>query len=126
MKKAKEEGKIAFFRHTKLIIKERLGQEQSSMGLVAGSPVRGQDMGTSAVLRTRSSRAALGHRDHDVGIRSDEGDRAGILALAAELRASPAPAVQTDSVSQGEIDGGPKGASGTQPSVRSSRQRKNK
>ncbi|KAK4324876.1 hypothetical protein Pmani_004526 [Petrolisthes manimaculis] len=126
MKKAKEEGKIAFFRHTKLIIKERLGQEESSMGLVAGSPVRGQDMGTSAVLRTRSSRAALGHRDHDAGIRSDEGDRAGVLALAAELRASPAPAAQTDSVSQGEIDGGPNGASGTQSSVRSSRQMKNK
>lgn len=32
MKKAREEGKIAFFRHTKLIIKERTGQYSSSTG----------------------------------------------------------------------------------------------
>ena len=30
MKKAREEGKIAFFRHTRLVIKERTGQRSSS------------------------------------------------------------------------------------------------
>lgn len=78
MKKANEEGKIAFLPHTELIIKDTSGTEQSSMAPMASKPGRGQGTGSHAMLRTRSSRAASGHRDNDAGVRSDEGTSLGL------------------------------------------------
>ncbi|KAK3887035.1 hypothetical protein Pcinc_008800 [Petrolisthes cinctipes] len=60
LKQAREDGKIAFFKHTKLIIKDRSNnyeRQLSSVAVVGGGAARAGDVPVVAARFTRSSRA---------------------------------------------------------------------
>ncbi|KAK4326288.1 hypothetical protein Pmani_003154 [Petrolisthes manimaculis] len=60
LRQAREDGKIAFYKHTKLIIKDRSNnyeQKLSSVAVMGGAAARADDVAVVAARFTRSSHA---------------------------------------------------------------------